>query len=243
MKILLAPSETKTLNGKYKFELSSLIFSKLNRETIFDKYKDIINNGDKNTLSKMFGLKKDTDIDMYKENIKTQISKKAIERYSGVAFDYLDYNNLNGDAQQYIDSNVLIFSNLFGIIKADDMIPNYKLKQSELVDDIKVDKFYKENLKDILDDYFKNEDILNLSSIYYDKFYKPSKEYTTLKFVKDNKVISHWAKAYRGLVLKVIAEANISTISDFMKLSIDGLSIKDTKTIKNKTEIIYNIDI
>ncbi len=268
MKILLAPSETKTPNGNNKFEINSLIFSKLyflqdssevtalalpkagaetpvpsqlDRKIIFDRYIDIIKNGDKDTLSKMFGLKKEIDINFYKDEIRTQKGKKAIERYSGVAFDYLDYPNLNSDVQKYIDKNVLIFSNLFGIIRADDMIPNYKLKQAELVDNIKVDKFYKENLKEVLDDYLKDEDILNLSANYYDKFYKPCKNYTTLKFLKNNKVVSHWAKAYRGLVLKAIAEANISTIDEFIKLSIDGLSLKEIKTIKNKTEIIYDI--
>ncbi len=241
MKILLAPSETKTPNGDNKFKLSSLIFPPLDRESIYYRYINIIKNGDKDILSKMFGLKKEVDINFYKDEIQTQKGKKAIERYSGVAFDYLDYPNLNSDAKKYIDNNVLIFSNLFGILRADDMIPNYKLKQEELVDDIKVDKFYKENLKEVLDDYLKDEDILNLSANYYDKFYKPCKSYTTLKFLKDNKVVSHWAKAYRGLVLKAIAEANISTLNDFIKLSIDGLYMKDIKTIKNKTEIIYDI--
>jgi len=241
MKILLAPSETKTTNGDNIFDLSSFSFKDLDRKTVVDKYRDTVLNGDKEVLSKMFGLKKESDIELYIKDIYTQPTKKAILRYSGVAFDYLGYPNLDKKAQKYIDSNVLIFSNLFGILKADDLIPNYKLKQGELVDEIRVDRFYKENLKDILDDYFKDEDILNLSANYYDKFYKPSKNYTTLKFLKDNRVVSHWAKAYRGLVLKAISEANISTTDELINLSIDGLSIKEIKTIKNRREIIYNL--
>ena len=53
--------------------------------------------------------------------------------------------------------------------------------------------------------------------------------------------MSHWAKAYRGIVLREIAKAGIETLDEFMKLSIEGLSIKEIQTKKNKTEIIYEI--
>ena len=43
---------------------------------------------------------------------------KVIQRYEGVAFDYLEYNNLNENEKTYIDENVLIFSNIFGVLKA-----------------------------------------------------------------------------------------------------------------------------
>ena len=53
--------------------------------------------------------------------------------------------------------------------------------------------------------------------------------------------MSHWAKAYRGLVLKAIAQNKIETIEEFMNLEIEGLVVYEIKTIKNKTEIVYNI--
>jgi len=87
-----------------------------------------------------------------------------------------------------------------------------------------------------------DNEILDLRAGFYDKFYKPQKEYTTLKFIKDGKVVSHWAKAYRGIVLREIAKAQIKNIEDFMKLPIEGLSIFEIQTKKNKTEIIYTIE-
>ncbi|MCD6211726.1 MAG: peroxide stress protein YaaA, partial [Sulfurovum sp.] len=142
----------------------------------------------------------------------------------------------------YIDSHVILFSNLFGPIRASDLIPEYKLKQGEAVDDIKVEKFYNEHSEALMEEYLKNEEILDLRAGFYDKFYKPQKEYTTLKFIKDGKVVSHWAKAYRGIVLREIAKAQIKNIEDFMKLPIEGLSIFEIQTKKNKTEIIYTIE-
>lgn len=93
-----------------------------------------------------------------------------------------------------------------------------------------------------MDNYLAEEDILDLRAGFYDKFYKPSKPYTTLKFVKEGKVVSHWAKAYRGIVLKEVAKAGVETLDAFMKLPIEGLSVQEIQTKKNRTEIIYEIE-
>ena len=103
------------------------------------------------------------------------------------------------------------------------------------------DKFYKERFSYQLDLYLANNEILDLRAGYYDKFYEIKKPHTTLKFLKDGKIISHWAKAYRGLVLRAAARNAINSIQEFMALEIDGLSVAEIKVIKNKTEIIYNI--
>lgn len=72
-------------------------------------------------------------------------------------------------------------------------------------------------------------------------FYKITKPYTTLKFLKGGKTVSHWAKAYRGIVLREIAKQGVKSLKEFMALEIDTLQIKEIKTIKNKTEIVYDI--
>jgi cytoplasmic iron level regulating protein YaaA (DUF328/UPF0246 family) len=191
----------------------------------------------------MFGIKKEADILKHKKDIIHELTMKAIERYTGVAFDYLGYKALSSDAQSYIDKNVILFSNLFGPIEASDLIPEYKLKQGEAVADIKTEKFYNEHSAHLVEAYLKDEEILDLRAGFYDKFYKPARPYTTLKFIKDGKVVSHWAKAYRGIVLREIAKARVESIDDFMKLPIEGLSIAEIQTRKHKTEIIYHIEV
>ncbi len=244
MKILLAPSETKRSGGDLSFDPSTLLFDALtpHRIKLLHTYTNVLQKGDMPTLSKMFGLKKESDILKYKRDIIHELSMKAIERYTGVAFDYLGYGELNANVQAYIDSHVILFSNLFGPIRASDLIPEYKLKQGEAVDDIKVEKFFHEHAADLVEAYLKEDEILDLRAGFYDKFYKPQKEYTTLKFIKEGKVVSHWAKAYRGIVLREIAKAGIESIEEFMKLPIEGLSIFEIQTKKNKTEIIYTIE-
>jgi cytoplasmic iron level regulating protein YaaA (DUF328/UPF0246 family) len=243
MKILLAPSETKIPGGDLSFNPSSLLFEKLlpKRVKLLHLYTNIIQSGEMKTLSKMFGLTKEADILHYKKDIIHELTMKAIERYTGVAFDYLSYSELNIDAQTYIDNNVIIFSNLLGPLRASDLIPQYKLKQGEALGEIKVEKFYNEFSADMMEEYLKDDEILDLRAVFYNKFYKPKKEYTTLKFIKDGKVISHWAKAYRGIVLREIAKNNINTLDEFMNLPIEGLSIHEIQEKKHKREIIYNI--
>jgi len=244
MKILLAPSETKKSGGELSFNPSTLLFDTLapHRIKLLHTYTNVLQQGNMQTLSKMFGIKKEADILKHKKDIIHELTMKAIERYTGVAFDYLGYNELNKDTQKYIDENVILFSNLLGPIRASDLIPEYKLKQGEAVSDIKPEKFYNEHAAHLMEEYLKEEEILDLRAGFYDKFYKPSKTYTTLKFIKNGKVVSHWAKAYRGIVLREIAKAGIQNMEDFMKLSIEGLSIHEIQTKKNKTEIIYTID-
>ena len=243
MKILLAPSETKKSGGNRNFEIDSLLFDSIapQRSKLLHCYINTIQKGDLQELSKMFGLKKESDILKHKKNIVYELTMKAIERYTGVAFDYLDYPQLDKKSQNYIDAHVILFSNLFGPIKADDLIPEYKLKQGESVDSIKVERFYHEHSADLLEEIFQDEEILDLRAIFYDKFYKPKKPYTTLKFIKEGKVVSHWAKAYRGIVLREIAKAGVESIEEFMALPIEGLQIQEIQTKKNKTEIIYEI--
>ena len=243
MKILLAPSETKRSGGEFSFDPGTLLFETLTpqRMKLLHSYTNVLQEGDMQVLSKMFGIKKEADILKYKREIIHELTMKAIQRYTGVAFDYLGYEELEPSAQTYIDEHVILFSNLFGPILASDLIPEYKLKQGEAVGDIKVEKFYNEHSEDFVENYLAEEEILDLRAGFYDKFYKPKKAYTTLKFIKDGKVVSHWAKAYRGIVLREIAKAGVESIEEFMKLPIEGLSITEIQTKKNRTEIIYEI--
>jgi len=244
MKILLAPSETKKAGGTENFDIATLLFDSLksSRILLLHKYINIIQKSDQEELSKMFGLKKEADINYHKKDIIHELTMKAILRYTGVAFDYLAYEELDTQAQAYIDSHVILFSNLFGPIRASDCIPEYRLKQGEAIGDIKVEKFYKEHSSELVESYLAEEEILDLRAGFYDKFYKPNKAYTTLKFIKNGKVVSHWAKAYRGIVLREIAKSGVESIDEFIKLPIGNLSIVEIQTKKNKTEIIYEID-
>ena len=240
MKILFSPSEGKTnLMINEPINSNSFIFPKLYNKRIYilNNYNNYIHSLSNEELNKYFAIKNGID---FKINLFKEQTCKAIQRYNGVAYDYLEYNNLNTNSQKYIDENTLIFSNLFGVIKANDFIPIYRMKQGQNLPNIEIAKYYKQEFSKSLDDYLQNELVLDLRAEYYNKFYKP-KNYITMKFIKNGKVVSHWAKAYRGIVLKSLAEQNIQTQQDILNLEIPNLSIKEIQTTKNTKTIIYEI--
>lgn len=245
MKILFSPSETKNSGGTAQvFSKNSFIFPELfeKRMQIVNQYNNYILNGSKEQLIKLFGTKKDDVINQYKKDILQSPTMKVIERYEGVAFDYLEYTKLKENEKNYIDENVIIFSNLFGPLQAGNLgLPEYKLKQGETFDNLKIEKFYNDNFTEALDEYFLNEDIVDLRAGFYEKFYKINKPYTTMKFIKDGKVVSHWAKAYRGVILKLIAINNIKTIDELMNMQIENLKIEEITKQKLNTQIVYSI--
>ncbi|WP_226812733.1 peroxide stress protein YaaA [Aliarcobacter butzleri] len=120
-------------------------------------------------------------------------------------------------------------------------IPEYKLKQGETFDNLKIEKFYCDSFSSKLDEFLKDEDVIDLRAGFYEKFYQIKKPYTTMKFIKDGKVVSHWAKAYRGIILRLLAQNNIQNIDQLMSMEIENLSIEEIKKQKLKTEIIYSI--
>ncbi len=243
MKILLAPSESKRAGGENAFHLEQLLFEDLlsSRTQLLHHYSNLLQQRDLSKLSKMFGLKKEADITYHIKELIHEPTMKAVARYSGVAFEYLDYPSLSLSAQTYIDTHLLIFSNLFGIVRANDHIPEYRLQQGKAIGEIKPAQFYKPLLQPRLDHYLEGEEILDLRAGFYDKYYKPSLPYTTLKFIKEGRVVSHWAKAYRGIVLRAIAKAEVTRLEAFMRLPIEGLTLYEIQTKKQHTEIIYTI--
>lgn len=244
MIILFAPSEGKRSGGEYpSMNNTSFIFPQLytKRLEVILKYEEAVDTGDYFALNELFGLKDENEFVRYKIPFDKAPTMKAIERYDGVAYDYLTYAELSPLEQAYLDRNVIIFSNLFGPIRAGDFIPDYKLKQGSAIDSMAPEKFYKKHFTDPLNELIGEQEVIDLRAGFYDKFYTCSRPPLTLKFLKEGKVVSHWAKAYRGVVLKAIAKNKVSSFNDFMGIKIDGLSISEIIKTEKKNEIVYTI--
>ena len=239
LNILFSPSEGKNQGGN---ELKKELFgSDKARDDILKTYNDIILSKDEKELEKLFGIKNPKDYEPYLNGTYDVALMCAIQRYSGVAYEYLSYNSLNQDTQAYLKKNVVIFSNLYGPLLGSDAIANYKVHQGVNIGSIAPDKYYKERFSYQLDLYLADKEILDLRAGYYDKFYQTDQPIMTLKFLKDGKIVSHWAKAYRGIVLREAAKNGVISLQEFHKLQIEGLHVREIKTIKNKTEIVYDI--
>ena len=243
--ILLAPSEGKRPGGEGTFDPCRLLFDPLCplRKHLLETYRTLIRSDDPETLQRLFGLKKADEIARYSALDPSESPVlPAVERYSGVAYDHLDYTSLPEESRNYVRERTVIFSNLFGPVLAGDPLPDYRLTQGAALGGIRPEVEYRREASALLDRYLEGKEILDLRAGFYDRFYKPSLPYTTLKFLKNGKVVSHWAKAYRGLVLRHLALHQIESFEAFLALPIPGLVLEEIREGKQRREVIYRID-
>jgi len=232
MKILLAPSERKTLGGDNPpVSKKSFIFPGIYEKRIeaLKKYNEFLQTTQD---TKHFGDDK--------SSIFTRPTKKAVLRYNGVAFDYLKYAELDENSQKWIDENVFIFSNLFGVIRAGDFIPHYILKQGAKPG-FDIYAYHHNLFAPILEKINENEPFIDLRAKFYEKIYKP-KNAITFKFIKNGKVVSHFAKAYRGKLTAIIAKYKPKTIKDVLKIPFEGIKVTEIQEKKGIKEIVCEIN-
>ena len=241
---LFSPSEGKRGGGTLpSLSTETLLFGLAPRREILETYHAAVNGANRDEALALFGLKKPEDAAPYFLDIFAAPTLTALERYDGVAYDYLDYASLEEEAKAYLQSNLIIFSNLFGPLRGGDRIPNYKVKQGNAVGDIVPERFYKTAFNAALDAMTTAGEILDLRAGYYDRFFAPSHPVTTMKFMKEGKVVSHWAKAYRGIVLRHLARNRFETVDALLASQIPGLSCKEILQKRGKREVVFDITV
>jgi len=232
MKILLAPSERKTLGGNNPpISQESFIFPEIYEKRLkaVKKYDEFLKTTDD---VKNFGDDK--------TSVFERPTKKAVLRYSGVAFDYLKYNELDNSSQEWIDKNVFIFSNLFGVISAGDFIPHYTLKQGAKPG-FDIYSYHHNLFAPLLETINETEPFIDLRAKFYEKIYRP-KNAITFKFIKNGKVVSHFAKAYRGKLTAIIAKHQPESIDDVLKIPFEGIKITEIQEKKGVKEIVCEVE-
>ena len=129
--ILLPPSEGKAAGGDGPpLDLGSISFSELTptRERVAKILSQVSQRP--RTSHKLLGVKGVALEKAMAENasIAESATLPAIERYTGVMYDSIDYRSLDADAKECFGQTTIIMSGLFGMVRPYDMIPAYKLK-------------------------------------------------------------------------------------------------------------------
>ncbi|MDR2635879.1 MAG: YaaA family protein [Campylobacteraceae bacterium] len=245
MKVLFSPSEDKSELDAHEGVLeNSICFSpKFQiRKRCIDIYNQILSDKDEKELSKLFGFKNKKDIDKFAP-IKFDACKmqKAVLRYTGTAYANLKYETLDKPSQDFIDENVMIFSNLFGPVLAGNFLPYYKIKQGESLRGFDMGSYYKENFESDIDKWLDGELVVDLRAGFYEKFYQPKTPHITMKFYKNGKILSHFAKVYRGLILRELSIYRPRNIEELQEINFQNLTINDIKKSGLTTEYSYSI--
>ncbi|MDR0762752.1 MAG: YaaA family protein [Campylobacteraceae bacterium] len=243
LKILFSPSETKSTfspaivnlkNALWKAEKFHLRFKYI------ELYNKIIQDNNTEELSKLFGIK--NEISKFSSiNIHSCPAQKAILRYIGTAYKSLNYLCLDKNAQEFIDENVMIFSNLFGPVLAGNFLPCYKIKQGESLRGFDIGAHCKKGFESDIDKWLAGELTIDLRAAFYEKFYQLKTSHITMKFYKNGKILSHFAKAYRGLILQELSICRPCDMEEFQEINFPNLVIRDIKKSSLKTEYSYDI--
>lgn len=244
MKILFSPSESK---NKYSYSepinIKSFMFEDAFsvRMKAVSMYNDFIKSASVSELQYLFGIKDKKEIDDLRNDIMSLSTCPAVERYSGVSYSFLKYGCLDETAKNYLLNNTVIFSNLFGPVSAGDKLPYYKLKQGAKIGSFDLEKYYKEEFSALLDNFLCNEAVIDLRAGFYEKFYTLKQPFSTYKFLKGGKILSHYAKAYRGILLNIIAGRNIESNEELLRCLPENLEVEEIKIMGFKEEITLSI--
>jgi cytoplasmic iron level regulating protein YaaA (DUF328/UPF0246 family) len=129
--ILLPPSEGKASGGEGPpLDLDTLSFDSLNKTRALMAKSLGQLSGKPRVAQKLLGVKGVPLETARADNagLMDTPTLPAIERYTGVMYDSIDYKSLDADARKCFGQNTIIMSGLFGIVRPYDMIPAYKLK-------------------------------------------------------------------------------------------------------------------
>lgn len=132
MRILLPPSETKRLGGRLPFITEALLNPtglSQTRSAVRDALVSASLDEDVATKALKLGVK-NRDERLRNLELDDSGAMPAIDRYTGVLFDALDAQSLEGDARNWLEVTVLVQSALFGLLRANDPIPSYRLSAS-----------------------------------------------------------------------------------------------------------------
>lgn len=134
----------------------------------------------------------------------------AIERYSGVLYEHLDYGTLPAKAKGRFDEAAVIFSGLMGMVAPRDPVPDYKLKMDATLPAVgPLQAFWRQRLTAVLNAHVEGKLVWNLLPNAHAAAWGGSDATggeVTARFVEvergREKTVSHWNKALKGALVR-----------------------------------------
>ena len=228
MKFLIPPSE-----GKSKVISKDVLFSDTNFkfEHHVNQVVRLLSLIEDEDLSSVYGTSEEKAMNFHRQNQDIFNSKcaYAIERYTGVVYEHLNWESLNKKSQEFLDHHIYIFSGLFGMVTPKTLIPDYKLKMNVLS--------LQYHWSPIISEELKKEDlIIDLLPQVHRKAYNKSDNVITIDFqvIKKGKksAAGHFGKAVKGQLIRYIAENQITNIDDFEGFEYSGFKWDGSAFIK-----------
>lgn len=133
-------------------------------------------------------------------------ARPAIDLYSGVLYQFLDFRTLPASSQKRGDTEILIFSDLFGVLRPSNLIPLHPKRTKISTKNGK----WSDLLPDLLNP-LERELIVDCRSSTYLGFWKPNSAITVaIRVFQESKgqrsVITHMSKKYRGELARLLLQ-------------------------------------
>ncbi len=212
MIVLLPPSETKRvggdgpplrLDGLGSPELGSL------RATLVDELVELA--ADSPACRRALGISASQDAEIQRNAaLRESPTLPAISRYTGVLYDALDVGSLRGAPGARASGRLAIGSALFGLLRADDLVPAYRLSAtSKLPGQPTLASRWRPLLEPVLAELAQRELVVDLRSGSYAALGRlPDAVHVEVLAEHSDgtrTVVSHFNKAHKGRLARALA--------------------------------------
>jgi len=231
--ILLPPSEGKADGGRTRRSWPQIAedpklnhFASLNpqRQAVIDALYRAVTDLPRADLEALFGVKDDALDAALAANrsVLDAALLPAIERYTGVMFDFLDYAGMDSKSQRAFRSHTILFSGLWGLLRPGDLIPDYKLKIDAALPEIGLlTAFWKPHIGAVLNPMLTGHVVWDLLPGAHSRAWDGKadvKARWSIKFVErvekkgklSYRTVSHWSKALKGALVRYICANGIT---------------------------------
>jgi cytoplasmic iron level regulating protein YaaA (DUF328/UPF0246 family) len=234
--ILLPSAEGKEPGGNplapdmfdYRTSNTFNYFSELNpeRRAVIKALQKTIRDSDETELEKLFGVKGDTLEEAVQVNLDIYGSPllAAVDRYGpGVMYKAMEFPDLPTGAQRRLLENGVIFSGLFGLLRPDDLIPNYRLKMDAKLPEIgKMSTYWRPLVSPSLNRALKDKFVWDLLPNAHRAAWDDDASYRALVQVKfydedesgERKAVSHNVKQLRGALVNFVVRDPAESVED-----------------------------
>jgi uncharacterized protein len=256
--ILLPPAEGKKPGGNplapdmfdYRSSGTFNYFSELNperRRLIGALQKTLKEDHD---FESLFGVKGDHLVEAIEANsgLYNAPLMSALDRYSpGVMYQGMDFAGLPTGAQRRLLENGIIVSGLFGLLRPDDLIPNYRLRMDATLPELgKVSKYWRPILSPVLNRILSGRFVWNLLPSAHQDAWEDAHTYEQMVFVKfakmeggERKTVSHGVKPLRGQLVNYIVRETLEDLEGLREWTHPAGYVYDDEstTVDNEAKI------
>lgn len=218
MKIIISPAKIQETRAFKKLEGSGLIFPKTTK-----KIHNTLKTFSMNDLEHIMKIKNKLLMDTFKDIHEPREDALAIDLYKGLVFKEINIHSYDPHQLYYLENHLRILSALYGVVKPSTCIKPYRLDFTMKKLGIDLYGLWKETINQ----YFKDETIVNLASKEFsDLIDWPMLSIHFKEEQSDGslKVVTVRAKKARGLMVDYMVSQTIEDLENLKKFNEMGYS-------------------